>query len=83
MKTWTLNVERGVFERRYIGRHRAPKPARPVAPLARPIGDVEIASVGLFAVLTHLADGRTVDDAWALGEIDALDMRQQRALVTP
>lgn len=64
----------------YVGAHRAPQPARPVAPLARPACDVEITSVGLFAVLTHLADGRTVDDAWALGEIDAHDMRLARDL---
>ena len=64
----------------YVGAHRAPQPGRPVAPLARPACDIEIATVGLFAVLTHLTDGRTTDDAWTLGEIDAHDMRLAREL---
>jgi len=61
----------------YVGRHRAPKPTRrPVAPLApkRPLGFVELECVALFTVLRHLADGLSVDDAWARGRMDALDI---------
>jgi hypothetical protein len=63
--------------RRYVGRHRAPQPpapARPVAPLAVPLCDVEVECEGLFVVLRHLGDGRTTDDAWKLGTIDAGDL---------
>lgn len=63
--------------RRYVGRHRAPQPpapARPVAPLAVPLSPVEVECEGLFVVLRHLEDGRTVDDAWELGAIDAGDL---------
>ena len=63
--------------RRHVGRHRPPKPtapARPVAPLAVPLSPVQVECEGLFVVLRHLADGRTPDDAWALGEIDACDL---------
>lgn len=41
--------------------------------------DVEIEVESLFSVLRHLEDGRSVDDAWALGEIDATDMLAARA----
>ena len=58
----------------YVGRHRMPSPARPVAPLAVPLSPVQVECEGLFVVLRHLADGRTPDDAWALGEIDACDL---------
>ena len=63
--------------RSHVGRHRPPKPtapARPVAPLAVMLCPVQIECEGLFVVLRHLADGRTPDDSWALGEIDADDL---------
>lgn len=64
---------------RHIGRHRMPRPARPVAPLAPTVTKVEAASEGLFTALRHLEDGRTVDDAWALAEIDTADILTAQA----
>lgn len=71
--------------RRYVGRHRAPKPpapARPVAPLAAPLGLVEVECEGLFVVLRHLADGRSESDAWELGAIDAGDLLTAQAVAS-
>lgn len=59
----------------HVGRHRPPTAARPVAPLARPLGPVEVECEALFTVLRHLEDGRSIADSWALGEIDAADLR--------
>lgn len=61
-------------------RRRTPRP-RPVAPLApaRPLGPVEVEIEALFIVLRHMGDGRSTDDAWALGEIDAADMLTAQA----
>lgn len=68
--------------RRHVGRHRPPDRPRPVAPLATPLDDVEIEVESLFAVLRHLFDGRTADDSWDLGLIEASDMRTARRCVS-
>ena len=62
----------------YVGRHR--EPGRRVAPLARQLTAVQVECEALYTVLTHIGDGRTVDEAWALGEIEALDLRVARQL---
>lgn len=71
--------------RRHVGRHRMPqptRPARPVAPLAAPISVVQAECEGLFVVLRHLGDGRTPEDAWELGAIDAGDLLTASAVAS-
>ena len=70
--------------RRHIGRHRMPSPPRPAAPLAPavPLDVVALECEALFTVLRHLGDGRSVDDSWALGRIDALDILTAQAVAS-
>lgn len=64
----------------YVGRHRAPRPARPVAPLAVTLAPVQVQCEAVFVALRHIGDDRTIDDSWALAEIDAHDLRTATAV---
>lgn len=55
---------------RRVGRHRATESRT----MPRRLHPDVLTAEGLFVVLRHLADGRTEEDAWALAEIDVLDM---------
>lgn len=61
----------------YVGRHRAPRPAAPLAPA---LTWAEVETVKLFTFLRHVADGQPIPHARDLARIDVADIRTAQAV---